>query len=116
MALRDPLRREVLSCGYMAEFSHIEDLISTAQAVEDAVRYDLGTRHMEGPGGNHIPPQWLAPFGVRSNIFLRPVQGQLARPRDMVNRGPPYQMQTKLSAPKTAEQCSAVNPPHLAGT
>ena len=69
----------------MAEFSRIKDLISTAQAVEDAVRYDLGTQHMEGPGGNHIPPQRLAPFGVQSNIFPRPVQGQLARPRDMVN-------------------------------
>ena len=41
-ALRDPLRREVLSRGYTAEFSHIEDLISTAQAVEDAMRYNLG--------------------------------------------------------------------------
>ena len=65
VALRDPLHREVLSHGYMAEFSCIEDLISTAQAVEDAVQYDLGTRHMEAPGGNHIPPQQLAPFGVQ---------------------------------------------------
>ena len=40
-ALRDPLHCEVLSHGYTAEFSRIEDLISTAQAVEDAVQYDL---------------------------------------------------------------------------
>ena len=76
VALRDPLCREVLSHGYMAEFSHMEDLISTAQAVEDTVRYDLGTRHMEGPGGGHIPLQWPAPVGVRPNIFPRPVQTQ----------------------------------------
>ena len=53
-ALRDLLCREVLSRGYMAEFSHIEDLISTAQAVEDTVWYDIGTQHMEGSGGSHI--------------------------------------------------------------
>ena len=116
VALRDPLHHKVLSCGYMAAFSCIEDLISTAQAVEDAVWYDLGTQHMEGPGGGHSPPQWPAPLGVRSNIFPRPVQSQLTQPRDMVNRGPPYQTQTKSSAPKTAKHCSAVNPPRPAGT
>ena len=114
-ALRDPLHREVLSRRYMAEFSHIEDLISTAQAVEDAVRYDLGTRHMEGSGGGHIPLQQLTPVGVRPNIFPRPTQTQLTRPREMVNRGPPYQMQTKSSVPKAAEQHSAANPPRPAG-
>ena len=49
----------------MAEFSHIKDIISTAQAVEDAVQYDLGTRHMEGAGGGHIPLQWPTPVGCR---------------------------------------------------
>ena len=57
VALRDPLHCEVLSHRYMAEFSHIEDLISTAQAVEDAVQYNLGTQHMEGSGGGHISLQ-----------------------------------------------------------
>ena len=114
-ALRDPLHREVLSCGYTAEFSCIEDLISTAQAVEDTVWYDLGTQHMEGYGGSHIPLQWPTPVGVRPNIFPRPVQTQLTWPREMVNRGPPYQTQIKSSAPKAAEQCSAANPPHPAG-
>ena len=84
-ALRDLLRREVLSRRYMAEFSRIEDLISTAQAVEDAVQYDLCTRHMEGSGGSHIPLQRPVPVGVRPNIFPRPVQTQLTRPREMVN-------------------------------
>ena len=110
VALRDLLHREVLSHGYTAEFSRIEDLISTAQPVEDAMRYDLGTRHMEGYGGGHIPLQWLAPAGVRPNLFPRPVQAQQARPREMVNQGPPYQTQTKSSAPKAAEQHSAANP------
>ena len=64
-ALRDPLCCEVLSHGYMAEFSCIKDLISTAQAVEDTVRYDLGTQHMEGSGGSHIPLQ-------RSTRMMRP--------------------------------------------
>ena len=63
-ALRDPLHCEVLSCGYTAEFSHIEDLVSTAQAIEDAMQYNLGTWHMEGSGGGHIPLQQLAPAGV----------------------------------------------------
>ena len=95
----------------MAEFSRIEDLISTAQAVEDAVRYNLGTQHMEGSGGSHIPFQRSTPIGVRPNIFPRPVQAQLTRPKEMVNQGPPYPTQTKSSAPKAAEQRSAVNPP-----
>ena len=64
VALRDLLHCEVLSHGYTADFSHIEDLISTAQAVEDAVRYDLGTWHMEGSGGGHIPLRQPAPVGV----------------------------------------------------
>jgi len=42
-ALREPLRREVLSRGHTAEFSHMEDLVSTAQTVEDTVHYDMGT-------------------------------------------------------------------------
>ena len=99
----------------MAEFSHIENLISTAQAVEDAVQYDLGTWHMEGSGGGHIPLQRLTPAGVQPNIFPGPVQAQQAWPREMVNQGPPYQMQTKSSAPKAAEQCSTANPPCPAG-
>ena len=33
----------------------------------------------------------------------------------MVNRGPPYQLQTKSSVPKAAEQHSAANPPCPAG-
>ena len=60
-ALRDPLRREVLSHGYTAEFSCMEELVATAQTVEDAMWYDLGTRHMEGlvaarylPRGPHL--------------------------------------------------------------
>ena len=114
-ALRDPLRCEVLSRGYTAEFSCIEDLISTAQAVEDVVWYDLGTWHMEGSGGSHIPLQRSAPIGVRPNIFPRPVQAQLTWPREMVNQDPPYQMQTKSSVPKAAEQHSAANPPRPAG-
>ena len=99
----------------MAEFSHIKDLISTAQAVEDAVWYDLGTWHIEGHGSGHVPLQWHTPVGVQPNIFLRPLQAQQAQPREMVNRGPPYQMQTKLSAPKASEQHSAANFPHPAG-
>ena len=90
-------------------------LISTAQAVEDAVQYDLGTWHMEGSGGSHIPLQWFTPVGVWPNIFPRPVQTQLTRPREMVNQGPPYQTQTKSSAPKASEQRSAANPPCPAG-
>ena len=89
--------------------------MSTAQAVEEAVWYDLGTRHMEGSGGSHIPLQQPTPVGVWPNIFPRPVQTQLTQPREMVNQGPPYQIQTKSSAPKAAEQRSAANPPHPVG-
>ena len=69
VALRDPLCRDVLSCGYTAKFSHIEDLISTALTVEDAVWYDLGTQHIEGHGSSHVPLQRPTPVGVRPNTF-----------------------------------------------
>ena len=90
-------------------------VLKTAQAVEDAVQYDLGTWHMEGSGEGHIPLQWLAPAGVQPNLFPRPVQAQQAWPREMVNRGPPYQTQTKSSVHKAAQQHSAANPPCPAG-
>ena len=57
VALRDPLHCESLSHGYTAEFSHIEDLISTVQTVEDTVQYNLGTRHIEGHDSGHFPLQ-----------------------------------------------------------
>ena len=37
VALRNPLRREVLTRGHTAEFSRMVDLISTASQVEDAM-------------------------------------------------------------------------------
>ena len=64
VALQDLLCREVLSCSYMAESSCMEDLVSTAQTVEDTVRYNLGTRHMEGHGGSHVSPQRSTCVGV----------------------------------------------------
>ena len=64
VALQDLLHHEVLSCGYMAEFSCMDDLASTVQTVEDTVWYNLGTWHMEGHGGSHVPPQRSTPVGV----------------------------------------------------
>ena len=63
-SFKDLLHREVLSCGYMVEFSCIEDLISAVQTVEDVVQYDLGTWHIEGHGSCHVPLQQPTPVGV----------------------------------------------------
>jgi len=89
----------------MAEFSHMEDLVSTVQTVEDAVCYDLGTWQVEGQGGNHIAPQRPIPMGVQSNVIPRPLTSQNVRPGIAVNHGSLYKPQTKSSVHKTPGQC-----------
>ena len=69
----------------MAESTHMEDLVSTAQTVEDAVRYNIGTQHMEGHGGSHVPPQRSGPVGMQPNIIPRLSQFQQMWPQEVVN-------------------------------
>jgi len=103
-ALREPLHREVLSRGHTAEFSRMEDLVSIAQTVEDAVRYDMGTRQTEGQSGNHAAPQRPVPMGVWSTTAPWPTQTLYVQPRTTLNHGSTYLPQTKPSVPKTAGQ------------
>ena len=44
VALRDPLRQEVLTRGYTTEFRTLEQLAEVATSIEDAMCYDMGTQ------------------------------------------------------------------------
>ena len=54
VALRDPLRRDVLTCGYTAEFCTLEQLAEVATSIEDAMRYDMGTWIINALGSTNI--------------------------------------------------------------
>jgi len=53
-ALREPLRRKVLTQGDTAEFHTLEQLVDTASKVEDIVCYDMGTRLIDVLGGTQV--------------------------------------------------------------
>ena len=69
----------------MAEFSCMEDLVSTTQTVEDAMHYDLGTQQVEGQGGNRVTPQRPVPMGVWSNAIPRLPLSQNVQSRTTLN-------------------------------
>jgi len=96
---------EVLSRGHTAEFSHMEDLVSTAQTVEDAVCYNMGTQQTKGQGGNHVAPQRLVLMGVRSTAVPRLATDTELWPRTTLNHSSTYLPQTKSSVPKSPRQC-----------
>src|SRR6266481_9587801 len=63
VALRDSLRREVLTRGHTVEYSSLSELTETATCIEDAVHYDIGTWPLEQTGGSYAAharpaPQW----------------------------------------------------------
>jgi hypothetical protein len=47
VALREPLRNEVLKRGFNAEFGTVEQLYETACMLEEAMHYHHGMRHPE---------------------------------------------------------------------
>ena len=59
------LHREVLTQGHTAEFSRMAELASTAEQIENTVRYDLGTQHAEVQP-RLAAPQWPLPQRVQA--------------------------------------------------
>jgi len=100
-ALQELLHHEVLSRGHMAEFSCMEDLVSTVKTVEDTMHYEWGTRQVEGQG---IAPQKPVLMGVWSTTVPQPQPSQNVWPRTTLNHSSTYLPQTKLSVPKSPGQ------------
>src|SRR6266481_1666203 len=94
-ALREPLRREVLTRGHTAEFSQMAELVLTAEKIEDAVHYDMGTQPVEVYRSSHAVPQWPLPQGVRANNPPRPPFPQGNRSRELDSRGQPTTVPTR---------------------
>jgi len=51
-ALRDMLRREVLTWGHTVEYIGLSERTETTACIEDAVHYDIGTWPLEQMGRN----------------------------------------------------------------
>ena len=64
VALQEPLCHEVLLQGHMTKFSHGAELALTAERIENAMRYDVGTWH---------------PYGLNSSVAaqVRPVPARV---------------------------------------
>src|SRR6266481_6963137 len=71
-ALREPLRREVLLQGHTAEFSHGAELALAAERIENAMRYDMGTRHPDALNSNTAAQARLIPTRVRTSTMVQP--------------------------------------------
>ena len=99
-ALRDLLRREVLTHGYTAEFRTLEQLVEVATSIEDAVRYDMGTRIINALGSTNVAQQKLGPHRAQAIITLR-LQTSGLWPTATASKGPPI-LQMKLTAHKGA--------------
>ena len=97
-ALRDPLRREVLTRGYTAEFHTLEQLAEVATSIEDAVHYDMGTLILDVLGSTNVAQQKLGPHQAQAIITSR-LQTSGLRLTTMASKGPPI-MQTKPPAYK----------------
>ena len=92
------LRREVLTRGHTAEFSQMAELVLTAEKIEDAVCYDMGTQLVKVYGSSHALPHWpiwAIPQGVRANNLPRPSFPQGNRLRDVVSCGQPTTIPTR---------------------
>src|SRR6266481_1147151 len=97
-ALREPLRREVLTRGHTAEFSQMAELVLTAEKIEDAVRYDMGTWPVEVYRSSHAVPCRPIPPGVRANNLPRPPFLQGNRSRELDSHGQPTTVPTRPPA------------------
>ena len=70
-ALQEPLRQEILKQGLNPEKSTIGQLYELANAIEEATRYNQGTRRAEGIGT--IPSMTQQPIVSKSNALNHPV-------------------------------------------
>ena len=70
-ALREPLRQEVLKQGLNPEKSTIGQLYKLANTIEEATRYNQGTRRAEGIGT--IPSMTQRPIVSKSNALSHSV-------------------------------------------
>ena len=72
MALRDPLRQEVITRGYTTEFHILEQLAEVATSTEDAVCYDMGTQIINTLGSTNVAQQKLGPHRAWAIITSHP--------------------------------------------
>jgi len=107
-ALRDLLRREVLTRGNTAEFSRMAELASTAKQIENAIRYDLGTRHAE------VQPRPAAPQRPLPQRVRAPPPKSFPTPgnknREMVGLRPSVATSVRPAPPKNGAYCSETKP------
>ena len=102
VAVRDPLRREVFTHGYTAEFRTLEQLAEVATSIEDAVHYDMGTWIIDALGSTNVAQQKLGPHQAWA-IITSQLQTSGPWPTTMVSKGPPI-MQMKPPAYKGASR------------
>jgi len=102
VALRDPLRCEVLTCGYTTEFHSLDQLVEVATSIEDAVHYNMGTQIIDLLGSTNVSRQKPGLHRAQAIITSRP-QTLGLRPSNTVSKSPPTQ-QTKLPALKGASR------------
>src|SRR6266481_1078360 len=98
VALREPLCCEVLLQGHTAEFSHGAELALAAERIENAMRYDMGTRHPDALNSNTAAQARPIPARVWTSTTVRPYPNQGIRPREAVGRSPPVNTQVKSFA------------------
>ena len=101
-ALRDPLRQEVLTRGYTAEFHTLEQLAEVATSIEDAVHYDMGKWIINVLGSTNVAQQKLGPHWAWVIITSR-LQTSGPRPTTMASKGLPI-LQMKPPAYKGASR------------
>src|SRR6266481_3095906 len=75
-ALCELLCCEVLLQGHMAEFSRGAGLTLAAERVENAMHYDVGTRHSDALNSSVAAQTRLIPARVRMNTTARPYPSQ----------------------------------------
>src|SRR6266481_6993803 len=109
VALRELLCREVLTRGHTAEFSQMAELVLTAEKIEDAVCYDMGTWPVEAYGSSHAAPHQPIPQGVRANNLPRPPFPQGNRSRDVDSHCQPTTVPTRPPTQKAGGYRPEVN-------
>src|SRR6266481_5347524 len=75
-ALCEPLCREVLLQGHTAEFSRGAELTLTAERVENAMGYDVGTQHPDALNSNTAAQARPISTRVWTSTTVRPYPNQ----------------------------------------
>src|SRR6266481_1334767 len=92
------------------------ELVLTAEKIEDAVCYDMGTRPVEVYRSSHTAPRQPIPQGVRVNNPPRPPFLQGNRSRELDSHGQPTTVPTRPPAQRAGGYRPEANRPKPVGS